>query len=115
MTRTRLYGGAAELVALKPDVLLASGPTAVVAPQEEAITIPVVFTQVNDPVGAGLVETLAHPGGNVTGVTRRTNSGPGLPPAKKGLPGADDRLVSLLFFHAGGAHAPRKIAIREAP
>ena len=65
----RLKTYAAELVALKPDALLASGPTAVVALQEEAITIPVVFTQVNDPVGAGLVETLARPGGNVTGVT----------------------------------------------
>ena len=65
----RLKTYAAELVALKPDALLASGPTAVVALQKEAITIPVVFTQVNDPVGAGLVETLARPGGNVTGVT----------------------------------------------
>ena len=65
----RLKTYAAELVALKPDALLASGPTAVVALQEEAITIPVVFTQVNDPVGAGLVETLARPGGNVTGFT----------------------------------------------
>ena len=65
----RLKTYAAELVALKPDALLASGPTAVVALQKEAITIPVVFTQVNDPAGAGLVETLARPGGNVTGFT----------------------------------------------
>jgi putative ABC transport system substrate-binding protein len=65
----RLKTYAAELVALKPDALLASGPTAVVALQQEAITIPIVFAQVNDPVGAGLVETLARPGGNVTGFT----------------------------------------------
>ena len=65
--RLRTY--AAELVALKPDALLASGPTAVVALQQAASTIPIVFTQVNDPVGAGLVETLARPGGNVTGFT----------------------------------------------
>jgi ABC-type uncharacterized transport system substrate-binding protein len=58
---------AAELVALKPDALLASGPTAVLALQQESITIPIVFTQVNDPVGAGLVKTLARPGGNATG------------------------------------------------
>jgi putative ABC transport system substrate-binding protein len=65
----RLKAYAAELVALKPDAILASGPTAVVALQQETITIPIVFTQVNDPVGAGLVETLARPGGNVTGFT----------------------------------------------
>lgn len=65
----RLKTYAAELVALKPDALLASGPTAVVALQQESITLPIVFTQVNDPVGAGLVETLARPGRNVTGFT----------------------------------------------
>jgi putative ABC transport system substrate-binding protein len=65
----RLKTYAAELVALKPDALLASGPTAVVALQQEAITVPIIFAQVNDPVGAGLVETLARPGGNVTGFT----------------------------------------------
>jgi putative tryptophan/tyrosine transport system substrate-binding protein len=65
----RLKAYAAELVALRPDAVLASGPTAVVALQEEAMTIPIVFTQVNDPVGAGVVETLARPGGNATGFT----------------------------------------------
>jgi putative tryptophan/tyrosine transport system substrate-binding protein len=65
----RLKAYAAELVALKPDVLLASGPTAVVALQQEAMAIPIVFTQVNDPVGAGVVETLARPGGSATGFT----------------------------------------------
>jgi putative tryptophan/tyrosine transport system substrate-binding protein len=66
---SRIKTYAAELVALKPDALLASGPTAVVALQQEASTIPIIFAQVNDPVGAGLVETLARPGGNVTGFT----------------------------------------------
>ena len=65
----RLKAYAAELVALKPDALLASGQTEVVALQQEAITIPIVFTQVNDPVGAGLVKTLARPGGSATGFT----------------------------------------------
>jgi putative tryptophan/tyrosine transport system substrate-binding protein len=65
----RIKTYAAELVALKPDALLASGPTAVVALQQEASTIPIIFAQVNDPVGAGLVETLARPSGNVTGFT----------------------------------------------
>jgi putative ABC transport system substrate-binding protein len=60
---------AAELVALKPDVLLASGPTPILALQGVTRSIPIVFTQVSDPVGAGLVGTLARPGGNVTGFT----------------------------------------------
>ena len=67
--RDRLQAFAAELVALKPDVLLASGPTAVIAFQHVTRTTPIVFTQVNDPVGAGIVATLARPGGNVTGFT----------------------------------------------
>ena len=58
---------AAELVALAPDVILASG-TATVAPLLQATrTVPIVFAQVNDPVGAGFVDSLAHPGGNATG------------------------------------------------
>ena len=58
---------AAELVALAPDVILASG-TASVAPLLQATrTVPIVFVQVTDPVGAGFVDSLAHPGGNATG------------------------------------------------
>ena len=58
---------AAELVALAPDVIVASG-TATVAPLLQATrTIPIVFVTVLDPVGAGFVESLARPGGNVTG------------------------------------------------
>jgi putative tryptophan/tyrosine transport system substrate-binding protein len=58
---------AAELVALAPDVILASG-TATVAPLlQETRTVPIVFVQVTDPVGAGFVDSLAKPGGNATG------------------------------------------------
>ena len=58
---------AAELVALAPDVILASG-TASVAPLLQATrTVPIVFVQVTDPVSAGFVDSLAHPGGNATG------------------------------------------------
>ena len=58
---------AAELVALAPDVILAGG-TSPVAPLLEATrTVPIVFTIVNDPVGAGFVDSLARPGGNATG------------------------------------------------
>jgi putative tryptophan/tyrosine transport system substrate-binding protein len=58
---------AAELVSLVPDVILASG-TATVAPLlQETRTVPIVFVQVADPVGAGFVDSLAKPGGNATG------------------------------------------------
>ena len=58
---------AAELVALAPDVILASGTLAVTALQHTSRTLPIVFAAVADPVGAGIVDSLAHPGGNATG------------------------------------------------
>jgi putative ABC transport system substrate-binding protein len=60
---------AAELVALAPDVILAYASPAVAALQQTTRTVPVVFTSVIDPVGAGFVESLARPGDNVTGFT----------------------------------------------
>jgi putative ABC transport system substrate-binding protein len=63
--RTRAY--AAELVALNPDVIFAAPAAAVVPLVRETRTIPVVFAQVPDPVGLGLIETVARPGGNFTG------------------------------------------------
>jgi putative tryptophan/tyrosine transport system substrate-binding protein len=65
--RFRKY--AAELIALAPDVILASGGTGVGALLQATRTVPIVFTQTNDPVGAGYVESLARPGGNATGFT----------------------------------------------
>ena len=58
---------AAELIALAPDVLLGSGTLSVAAFQRRTRTTPIVFVQVSDPVGAGLVNSLSWPGGNVTG------------------------------------------------
>src|SRR5262245_32468012 len=66
--RGRSY--AAELVALAPDVILASASPAVLALQEATRTVPIVFAQVIDPVGAGFVDSLARPGGNATGFTQ---------------------------------------------
>jgi putative ABC transport system substrate-binding protein len=63
----RMQAFAGELVALMPDVLVASGPTPVLALRRVSGTIPIVFTQVNDPVGAGLVTSLAQPGRTLTG------------------------------------------------
>jgi putative tryptophan/tyrosine transport system substrate-binding protein len=60
---------AAELVALAPDAILASGGTAVGILLQTTRTVPIVFTQTADPVGAGFVASLARPGGNATGFT----------------------------------------------
>jgi len=58
---------AGELVALGPDVLLAGGTPAVTALQQATRMVPIVFANAQDPVGLGLVDSLARPGGNVTG------------------------------------------------
>jgi putative ABC transport system substrate-binding protein len=60
---------AAELVALAPDVILAHSSTAVAPLVQITRTVPIVFANVADPVGAGYVDSLARPGGNITGFT----------------------------------------------
>jgi putative tryptophan/tyrosine transport system substrate-binding protein len=59
---------AAELLARSPDAVLAAGTAAVDALAQLTRTVPIVFVLVNDPVGLGLVQSLAHPGTNVTGL-----------------------------------------------
>src|SRR5205814_252886 len=58
-----------DLVASRPDLIVAGTTPASIALQRETTTIPIVFTVVADPVGSGLVKTLSHPGGNITGFT----------------------------------------------
>jgi putative ABC transport system substrate-binding protein len=65
----RIPALAAELVALKPDLLIGSSPQAAVGLKSATAHIPIVFVAVGDPVGLGLVQSLSHPGGNVTGLT----------------------------------------------
>jgi ABC-type uncharacterized transport system substrate-binding protein len=60
---------AAELLALAPDVMLANGASIVVPLQQLTRTVPIVFVNLTDPVAAGIVESLARPGGNSTGFT----------------------------------------------
>jgi putative ABC transport system substrate-binding protein len=71
----RQYGGdvdhirtvAAEMVKLTPEVILVYGPPGLLALRRETRTIPIVFTQVSNPVGSGFVVSMARPGGNITG------------------------------------------------
>ena len=58
---------ASDLIALAPDVVLTLGTLSVKALQRATRTVPIIFAQTTDPVGGGLVESLARPGGNVTG------------------------------------------------
>ena len=65
LDQLRRYAG--ELVALAPDVILTIGSVALAPLQQATRTIPIVFVNVPDPVGAGFVQSMAHPGGNITG------------------------------------------------
>jgi putative tryptophan/tyrosine transport system substrate-binding protein len=60
---------AGSLVSASADVIVAQGTPSLVAAKKSTKTIPVVFTQVADPVGQRLIDSLAHPGGNATGLT----------------------------------------------
>jgi putative tryptophan/tyrosine transport system substrate-binding protein len=70
--RDELYAEfAAEFVRLKVDVIVTAGTDATMAVQKATSDIPIVFAAVGDPVGTGLVASLAHPGGNVTGLSNQ--------------------------------------------
>jgi putative ABC transport system substrate-binding protein len=71
----RLPALATELASLKPKIIVTSGSSATIAARNATETIPIVFTYATDPVGVGLIASLAHPGGNVTG---QSNQSPGL-------------------------------------
>ena len=68
----RLHAQAAELVALKPDLIVTSGTVATQAAMKATSSIPIVFVGAADPVKSGLVASLARPGGNVTGTSNMT-------------------------------------------
>src|SRR5215470_3883339 len=63
----RIRNNATELVALKPDLIVANAPPSVLAVQQASRTMPIVFAAVTDPVAMGIVDNLARPGGNATG------------------------------------------------
>jgi putative ABC transport system substrate-binding protein len=64
----RFAGLAKELVALQPDLLVGHSPAGILALKRETTAIPMLFAGVSDPVGGGLVSSLARPGGNITGM-----------------------------------------------
>jgi putative tryptophan/tyrosine transport system substrate-binding protein len=68
----RLPALAAELVALKVDVIVASSTPAALAAKQATSTLPIVFPAAGDPIASGLVTSLARPGGNVTGLSIST-------------------------------------------
>jgi putative ABC transport system substrate-binding protein len=65
----RIAALAAELVRLKVDIIVTSGPSVTCAAKEATVTIPIVMTFDSDPVGDGFVASLARPGGNITGLS----------------------------------------------
>ena len=94
----RLPGLAAELVALKPDIIFAVSPQPARAAKDAAGMTPIVMVSVADPVGIGLVQSLARPGGTITGFTTFPPGGFGskmLELLMEALPGAT-RIAVLL-------------------
>lgn len=64
----RLPSLVAELIALRPDVIVAIATPAIAAAQHATSTIPIVMAPATDPIGSGFIKSLAHPGGNITGM-----------------------------------------------
>jgi putative ABC transport system substrate-binding protein len=101
----RLPALAAELVSLKLDVIAAIGNRTIVALMRATQTIPIVMISAGDPVGTGLVGSLAHPGGNVTGLSNLAEglSAKWLEMLTETAPGITR--VGVLMEPAGSAHA----------
>jgi putative tryptophan/tyrosine transport system substrate-binding protein len=99
----RRFANIAEIVGLRPDVILAQNTPMVAALRRQTDNIPIVFVQVSDPVGDGFVESLAHPGGNTTGFANTVSSlgGKWVELLKEAAPG-----VSQLGYLFNRAAAP---------
>jgi putative ABC transport system substrate-binding protein len=105
---------AAELIALKVDVILTAGGTLAALPAKQATTtIPIVFSVVGDPIAEGLVTSLAQPGGNITGLSNVTNDliGKWLELLKQVVPGVD--LVAILWKPDSMPERAREVRLKE--
>ena len=93
----RLSALAAELLSLEPEVLVATQTPGALAAKRATQRVPIVMVAVGDPVAVGLVESLARPGGNLTGVTNMTGelAGKRLEILKESLPGT--KRVSVMY------------------
>ncbi len=105
---------AAELVALKVDVIVASGTLAALAAKQATRTLPIVFSPAGDPVGSGLVTSLARPGGNVTGLSAFAPElvGKRLELLTQAVPGV--RRVAFLWQPGGLGERTEKDILKEA-
>jgi putative ABC transport system substrate-binding protein len=101
---------AAQMVSLKPDVILIVGSGTVKAVQRENPDIPIVFVAVSDPIGLGLVESLARPGGNVTGFTLVAVAGKLLEALKEFVP---DMARAALITDPGVLASPTNVSSFE--
>jgi putative ABC transport system substrate-binding protein len=110
----RLRAFAAELVALRVDVILAGTVLAAVAAKQAIKTIPIVFAAVADPLGSGLVTSLARPGGNVTGLSVLSPEliGKRLELLTQAVPGVGP--VAVLWEPGGGGERTDKDLMKRA-
>jgi len=110
----RLPALAAELVALKVDVIVAGGTLQALAAKQATRTIPIVFAAAGDPITDGLVTSLARPGGNVTGVSSLTPDlvGKCLELLKQAVPGVSR--VAILWQPGGAGERTEKDMLKGA-
>jgi putative ABC transport system substrate-binding protein len=104
----------AEAVQLKVDVIVTAGTPAILAAKDGTRTIPIVMAAIGDPIGAGVISSLAHPGGNVTGLTSMTFDidGKRLELLKELVPGASR--IAVLWNPTNPNNAVRMKEMRAA-
>jgi putative ABC transport system substrate-binding protein len=113
-SQDRLPALAAELIALSPDLLIATTPQAAIALKSATASIPIVFVAVADPVGIGLVQSLSRPGGNITGLATFVPgqfTGKGIETLREMVPGASK--IAILVNPGNPIH--RLVVAEELP
>jgi len=109
----RLPNLASELVSLKVDVIVTGGPTAIPPAKKATATVPIVMSFDSDPVGSGFVASLAHPGGNITGLSSLSPeiSGKQLELLKEIVPKLTRVAVLGTSTRPGHAHALKEVEL----